>query len=188
VLRVVGGVAGGRRLVAPAGRDTRPTGERAREGLFSTLDALGGVAGRRVLDLYAGSGALGIEALSRGAAEVVLVERDARAADVIRRNLATVGLPGARLLRAAVSTVLAEAPEQPFDVVLADPPYATDVGPALDLLVTNDWLGPGALVAVERSSRDPALRWPAGVEGLRERRYGEATLWYGRRADGGETT
>src|SRR3984893_4174768 len=95
--RIVAGVAGGRRLSVPAGRSTRPTADRAREGLFATILALlGPLDGAPVVDLYAGSGAVGLEALSRGAADVLLVESDARAARVIRRNIDTVGLPGAR--------------------------------------------------------------------------------------------
>src|SRR5215471_3303153 len=98
--RIVAGVAGGRRLSVPAGRGTRPTADRAREGMFATVLAIRGpLEGAAVLDLYAGSGAVGLEALSRGASDVLLVEADGRAAEVIRRNIAAVGLPGARLLR-----------------------------------------------------------------------------------------
>jgi 16S rRNA (guanine966-N2)-methyltransferase len=126
--RIVAGVAGGRRLSVPAGRSTRPTADRAREGLFATILALRGpLGGARVLDLYAGSGAVGLEALSRGAADVLLVESDARAARVIRRNIDTVGLPGARVLTDKVERVLARGPggDPPRDVVFADPPYST---------------------------------------------------------------
>jgi 16S rRNA (guanine966-N2)-methyltransferase len=126
--RIVAGVAGGRRLSVPAGRSTRPTADRAREGLFATILALRGpLDGARVLDLYAGSGAVGLEALSRGAADVLLVESDARAARVIRRNIETVGLPGARVLADKVERVLARGPggDPPRDVVFADPPYST---------------------------------------------------------------
>lgn len=181
--RIVAGVAGGRRLRVPEGRGTRPTSDRAREGLFSSLEALyGPLAGARVLDLYAGSGAVGLEALSRGAGHVTLVESDGRAARVLRANAHAIGLPGAEVLAEPVERLVAVPPTAPYDVVFADPPYAVDVRPVLESLVTQGWLASGALLAVERSSRDAELVWPDGVEALRSRRYGEATLWYGRRS------
>jgi 16S rRNA (guanine966-N2)-methyltransferase len=183
VTRIVGGSASGRRLRVPAGRGTRPTSDRAREGMFSTIEALHGpLAGVRVLDLYAGSGALGLEALSRGAGHATLVESDGRAVRVLRANVTTLALPGADVRGEPVERVLQLPPTAPYDVVVADPPYTTDVGPVLALLVTNGWLAERAVVAVERSSRDPDLAWPEGIEPLRARRYGEATLWYGRRS------
>ena len=125
--RVIAGEAGGRRLAVPDGRDTRPTSDRAREGLFATISSmLGSLAGARVLDLYAGSGAVGLEALSRGAEHVLLVEHGARAARVIRENIEAIGLPGAVLVADRVERVLARGPDQGgrYDVVFADPPYA----------------------------------------------------------------
>ena len=125
--RIIAGAARGRRLTAPAGTRTRPTSDRAREGLFSTVTAVHGpLTGARVLDLYAGSGAAGLEALSRGAARALLVESDPVAARVIRANIAAVGLPGARLVTGRVAAVLAgrPGPGPGFDVVVADPPYA----------------------------------------------------------------
>src|SRR5579871_660391 len=133
--RVIAGAAGGRRLAVPRGTATRPTSDRAREGLFaSLLSELGELDGKRVLDLYAGSGAVGLEALSRGAAHVLLVESDARAVRVIRENIAAVGLPGAAVIAGRVERVLARGPDRPagpqdadiggYDVVFADPPYA----------------------------------------------------------------
>jgi 16S rRNA (guanine966-N2)-methyltransferase len=113
VARVIAGEAGGRRLAVPDGRDTRPTSDRAREGLFATVSSiLGPLAGSRVLDLYAGSGAVGLEALSRGAEHVLLVENGARAARVIRQNIDAIGLPGATVITDRVERVLARGPAQ----------------------------------------------------------------------------
>jgi 16S rRNA (guanine966-N2)-methyltransferase len=164
----------------------------------------GSLAGARVLDLFAGSGAVGLEALSRGAAEVLLVEADARAARVIRENIAALGLPGARLVTGKVEHVLARGPGEasqrvlgqptvaqpevsppevgPLDFVFADPPYAVSesvLALVLSALVNRGWLAPGALIAVERSTRSPEPNWPPGYETDRSRRYGEAVLWYG---------
>jgi len=183
--RIVAGVAGGRRLSVPAGRGTRPTADRAREGLFATVLAVRGpLDGARVLDLYAGSGAVGLEALSRGASDVLLVESDPRAARVIRRNIETVRLPGARLLADRVERVLARGPgaDPPRDLVFADPPYAAtdeEVRRVLAALRGHDWVAPGALVVVERATRSGPFDWPAGYTPERSRGYGEATLWYG---------
>jgi 16S rRNA (guanine966-N2)-methyltransferase len=188
--RIIAGLAGGRRLATVPGRSTRPTTDRAREGLFSTVTSIrGDLAGSAVLDLYAGSGAVGLEALSRGAADVILVEADARAAQVIRENIANVGLAGARLLTEKVQRVLARGPAgaSPRDLVFADPPYATgddELARMLGTLSGEGWLIPGALIVVERSSRSGPPAWPAGYESERSRRYGEATLWYGLAAGG----
>jgi 16S rRNA (guanine966-N2)-methyltransferase len=187
--RIIAGVAGGRRLATVAGRTTRPTSDRAREGLFATVTAVrGGLAGAAVLDLYAGSGAVGLEALSRGAADVLLVEADGRAGRVIRENIALVGMPGARLVGDKVERLLARGPEDgtpPRDFVFADPPYAVgddELSRILSALAGRGWLAPGALVAVERATRSGSPTWPAGYESDRSRRYGEATLWYGHAA------
>ena len=182
--RVIAGEAGGRRLAVPAGRDTRPTSDRAREGLFGTISSIAGpLDGARVLDLYAGSGAVGLEALSRGARHVLLVEQDARAARVIRENIEAIGLPGAVLAADRVERVLARGPDgDRYDVVFADPPYALPdaaVGRALALLAEGGWLAPGALVIVERATRSGPVSWPDGFVPDRARRYGEATFWYG---------
>ncbi|SNS06090.1 16S rRNA (guanine966-N2)-methyltransferase [Geodermatophilus pulveris] len=180
--RLVAGVAGGRRLrVPPSG--VRPTGDRAREGLFNTLSTLLDLEGATVLDLYAGSGALGLEALSRGAAQVVFVEHAPRVLPVLRANLDAVGLPGGRVVPGSVPTVVAGAPPARFDLVLADPPYATppaDVVGVLQALVSGEWLAEGAVVVVERPSREAPFAWPTPLRGLRDRRYGEAVLRYGR--------
>jgi 16S rRNA (guanine966-N2)-methyltransferase len=209
VARVIAGEAGGRRLAVPDGRDTRPTSDRAREGLFSTIvSMLGSLAGARVLDLYAGSGAVGLEALSRGAGHVLLVEHGARATRVIRENIEAIGLPGAVLAADRVERVLARGPapaggqdslapaggqDSPaggrYDVVFADPPYAladTAVSQVLSLLAGQGWLAPGALVIVERATRSGPLNWPDGFVPDRSRRYGEATFWYGLGPEGPE--
>jgi 16S rRNA (guanine966-N2)-methyltransferase len=182
--RVIAGSAGGRRLSVPAGRDTRPTSDRAREGLFGTVRALHGpLAGASLLDLYAGSGAVGLEALSRGAARVHLVEADPRALRAIRANVAALGLPGAEVIAGRVEAVLARGPAGgPFDVVFADPPYALPgeaVSAMLTTLADAGWLVPDALLAIERSTRSGPIQWPEGYAGDRSRRYGEATFWYG---------
>ncbi|HEY7483773.1 MAG TPA: 16S rRNA (guanine(966)-N(2))-methyltransferase RsmD [Streptosporangiaceae bacterium] len=182
--RVIAGVAGGRRLAVPSGRDTRPTSDRAREGLFATVHALlGSLDGLWVADLYAGSGAIGLEALSRGAAHALLVEAHPRAARVIRSNIDALGLPGAELVADRVERVLQSPPHRPYDLVFADPPYAmadADVAAMLGALREGGWLGAGALVVVERATRGGPLEWPAGYVADRDRRYGEGTLWYGR--------
>ncbi|MDW6059635.1 MAG: 16S rRNA (guanine(966)-N(2))-methyltransferase RsmD [Streptomyces sp.] len=186
--RVIAGAAGGRRLAVPPGNGTRPTSDRAREGLFSTWESLlGSLRGARVLDLYGGSGAVGLEALSRGAEHVLLVESDARAARTIRANIRALGLPGAELRTGRAEQAIAgPAPASgPYDVVFLDPPYAVADEELREILLTlagNRWLAPDALATVERSTRGGDFGWPAGFEGLRARRYGEGTLWYGRAA------
>jgi 16S rRNA (guanine966-N2)-methyltransferase len=184
VTRVIAGTAGGRRLATTVGRTTRPTSDRTREGLFATVEAIrGGLDDAAVLDLYAGSGAVGLEALSRGASDVLLVESDGRAAQVIRRNIAAVGLPGALLITDRVERVTGRPPDgAPRDFVFADPPYAVshdDLGRVLAALLANGWLASGALVALERSTRSGPPTWPRGYVQDRSRRYGDATLWYG---------
>jgi 16S rRNA (guanine966-N2)-methyltransferase len=182
VTRIISGHARGRRLrVPPSG--VRPTGDRAREGLFNSLGSLLELQGAAVLDLYAGSGALGLEALSRGAAQVVLVENGPRVLPVLRANVDAVGLPGARVVAGSVPTVVAGAPPARFDLVLADPPYAVPAAEVLGVLgalVAGEWLAPGAVVVVERSARDEPWEWPTPLAGIRDRRYGEALLRYGR--------
>ncbi|MEU1310426.1 16S rRNA (guanine(966)-N(2))-methyltransferase RsmD [Streptomyces cinnamoneus] len=185
--RVIAGTAGGRRLAVPPGTGTRPTSDRAREGLFSTwVSLLGTLDGARVLDLYGGSGAVGLEALSRGAAHVLLVEADARAVKVIRDNVRAIGMPGAEVRSGKAEQVVAGAPPAaPYDVVFLDPPYVVgddELSEILLTLRTRGWLADDALVTVERSTRGGEFRWPDGFDALRARRYGEGTLWYGRAA------
>jgi 16S rRNA (guanine966-N2)-methyltransferase len=182
--RVIAGEAGGRRLAVPGGLSTRPTSDRGREALFATVtSAVGSLAGTRVLDLYAGSGAVGLEALSRGAVHVLMVESAARAVQVIRANIAAVGLPGAQVAADRVERVLARPPAEPYDIVFADPPYAladAAVTRMLSQLLAGGWLAPDALVIVERATRSGPVDWPAGYQPGEARRYGDATFWYGR--------
>lgn len=185
--RVIAGAAGGRRLAVPPGQSTRPTSDRAREGLFGTvLSELGTLDGRHVLDLYAGSGAVGLEALSRGAESVTLVESDTRAAGVIKANVKTVALPGARVITSRAEKFLSgpapETPQERFGLVFADPPYAVTAGAIariLTLLSEGGWLAAEALIVVERATRSGELEWPPGYAPGKSRRYGEATFWYG---------
>jgi len=189
VTRIVGGVAGGRRIAVPAGSGTRPTADRVREALFSSLEAeFAGFHGLAVLDLYAGSGAIGLEALSRGAERVVLVEADRKAADVITANVKAVGLPGATVLVRPVEKVASgDNSGKPFDLVFADPPYQLETLELQEILVAlagNGWLADDAVAVVERGKREP-WEWPEGFAALRDRKYGEARLWYGHRHDQG---
>lgn len=182
-MRIVAGSAGGRRFAVPAGTATRPTSERAREAMFSTLNSLLDLTGVNVLDLYAGSGALGLEALSRGAATATFVESDRSAARLITANAESLGLRGASLRAEPAQVFATRGGAGPaYDLVFADPPYdtpAADLGAVLAALTGR--IAPGAVVVVERSSRDPQWRWPQPIEGLRVRRYGAGALWYGRR-------
>ncbi|MEU8900843.1 16S rRNA (guanine(966)-N(2))-methyltransferase RsmD [Nocardia sp. NPDC048505] len=176
--RIVAGTAGGRRLrVPPAG--TRPTSDRVREALFSAIDARLDLEGVRVLDLYAGSGALGLEALSRGAAHALLIESDRKAAAVIRGNITDLALPGAELRQGSVATILQAGGKADYDLVFSDPPYDLDtptVTTDLHHLATHHWLAPGALIIVERSIRSPEIPWPPGYSVAKPRKYGETRL------------
>ena len=187
--RIVAGSRKGRRLQTPTGALTRPTTDRVREALFSALaswagtaaeppsDALGGLA---VLDLYAGSGAIGLEAASRGAAPVLLVESDARTAALARRNVDALELRvGVRAT--TVETLARSAPDRAYDVAFVDPPYAL-ASDRLDAvvadLVAHGWLVPDGLLVLERSSRSTAPTWPAGVLETWDRSYGETVLHF----------
>ncbi|CAN5500375.1 16S rRNA (guanine(966)-N(2))-methyltransferase RsmD [soil metagenome] len=178
--RIIGGSAKGRRLQTPAGDATRPTTDRVREALFSSIEAwCGSWHGLRVLDLYAGSGAVGLEAMSRGAAAVTLVEADRRTAALVSGNARTIGF-AADVRAASVRTTLAAPPSEPYDVVFSDPPYPLPEDElAEDLAQLQQWLAPDALVVVERSRRSPEPTWPPLISGRRSKRYGETTLWYG---------
>ncbi|PUA80748.1 16S rRNA (guanine(966)-N(2))-methyltransferase RsmD [Nocardioides currus] len=189
--RIIGGAAGGRRLVTPRGVATRPTSDRVREALFSAVEAwCGSLDGLRFLDLYAGSGAVGLEAWSRGAGVVTFVEHDRRTAALIARNAEALGAARTNVNPAAVATALRKTPTAPYDIAFLDPPYPlpdADVTGALAALVAHEWLVPGALVVVERSVRGPELVWPAGLEGERSKKYGETVLWYGHAAPSATT-
>jgi 16S rRNA (guanine966-N2)-methyltransferase len=179
--RIIAGSAGGRRLTTPPGDGTRPTSDRVREALFSALESWFGTwEGVHVLDLYAGSGAVGLEAASRGAASVVLVEHDRRTAGVAAGNARTLGLRDVEVVAAATRTALSRPPARPVDLVFSDPPYPVEdevVDADLAALVEHGWLAEGAVVVVERSRRSREPRWPDGFGRGRRRKYGETTLW-----------
>ena len=178
VTRIIGGVAGGRRIAVPP-RGTRPTTDRVRESLFNIVTARRDLNEMAVLDLYAGSGALGLEALSRGAASALFVESDRRAAAVLERNVATLDLPGATLQCGPVTAVLAAGTAAPVDLVLADPPYdveTADVHAVLAALTTHGWAHEGTLVVVERAAGSTPLTWRAGWHPWRQRIYGDTRL------------
>ncbi|MEN0022823.1 MAG: 16S rRNA (guanine(966)-N(2))-methyltransferase RsmD [Microbacterium sp.] len=180
--RIIAGAARGARLDVP-GSGTRPTSDRVRESLFGALESADALSGARVLDLYAGSGALGLESSSRGAASVDLVEHGRAAAGIIRRNAGIVakagGLSPARVHQSSVRAFLQRA-TGPFDLVFTDPPY--DLGDEAmngDLLALAPLLAPEALVVIERARRStPPDLSAAGLELLREKTYGDTTLWW----------
>jgi 16S rRNA (guanine966-N2)-methyltransferase len=183
VTRIISGTAGGRSLRTPPGSGTRPTSDRVREALFSRLEHRGLLDDTRVLDLYAGSGALGLEAASRGAGFVLLVEQDKRAAKVIDANIRVVARPGVRLVTDSVERALRAGPPSGIrmDLVLIDPPYLLSeeaLAAVLTQLVEGHWLAADAFVVVERSSRSPQPTWPAGLELSGEKRYGETAMWF----------
>lgn len=184
--RIIGGVAGGRRLATPRGAQTRPTSDRVREALFSAIEAwCGSLQGLRFLDLYAGSGAVGLEAWSRGAGIVTLVEQERKTSALVAANAREIGFAKANVVTAAVATTLSRSPAAPYDVVFLDPPYPLpddDVAGNLHALAANGWLVPDALVVVERSTRSPEPVWPEDFADTRSRSYGETTLWYGHAA------
>ncbi|MGN7781103.1 16S rRNA (guanine(966)-N(2))-methyltransferase RsmD [Mycolicibacterium sp. 22603] len=178
--RIIAGVFGGRRISVPAS-GTRPTTDRVRESLFSVLTARLDFDGIGVLDLYAGSGALGLEALSRGASSALFVESDRRAAAVIEANIDTLGARGAAVRRAPVDKVV-QSSGRPVDLVFADPPYevsTTAVEKVLSALHTNGWVRAGALAVIERPTGAAALTWPTGWEADDARRYGDTRLEFG---------
>jgi 16S rRNA (guanine966-N2)-methyltransferase len=176
VTRIIAGTHRGRRLRVPSGTGTRPTSDRAREGLFSSLLSLTELEGADVLDLYAGSGALGLEAVSRGARAATFVEEDPLALQALRDNVATTGL-AATVVDADVSRFLQQPPTA-YRLVVADPPYAAE----LDVRAVLPWLEPDGVLVLERPTRGPAPVAPDGLSEERSRAYGEATLWYFRRS------
>jgi 16S rRNA (guanine966-N2)-methyltransferase len=177
VTRIVAGQAGGRTLRVPP-RVTRPTSERVREALFNALDVAGELDGVRVLDLFAGSGALGLEALSRGARDAVFVEADRRAVEILRGNVRAVGL-GGTVRHAKAETLVAEPGGEPFDLVLADPPYnlaENRIAMLLTGLAGGGWIAEGGLLVLERALRDGDPEWPVAYTPLRTKRYGDTAL------------
>jgi 16S rRNA (guanine966-N2)-methyltransferase len=182
VTRIVGGTLGGRRLVTPPGAGTRPTAEKVRAALANSLQATGGLDGARVLDLYAGSGALGLELLSRGASTAVFVEKDRAALTALRSNAALV-TQGVAVVAADVLSYLGTAGIGPYDVVLADPPYdlaQDDLLAVLGRLTRAGALAAHADVIVERGVKAGEPAWPDPLTGVRVRRYGDTLLCYGR--------
>lgn len=179
--RIIAGRYGGRRIQTPPGDGTRPTSDRVREAMFSSIQSeLGGFDDElRVLDLFAGSGALGLEALSRGAGSAVFVESNARAASVIKRNIRDLGA-NAVVDRMKAERYVDSTPDA-FGLLFLDPPYALPTDEVASLVASlKAWRAEAdALFVVERSSRDP-FTWPEGVEGLRDKAYGETRVWYGR--------
>jgi 16S rRNA (guanine966-N2)-methyltransferase len=162
-----------------AGRGTRPTTDRVRESLFNVLAARLDLAGLAVLDLYAGSGALGLEALSRGAASALFVESDAKAASVITQNIASLQVRGASVRRGAVAAVLAAGATGPVDLVFADPPYEVDnseVEAIPAALADHGWVAQDAVMVIERPTATAPIRWPPGWQVWSARRYGDTRL------------
>ena len=174
--RIIAGEARGRTIKVPEA-GTRPTSDRAREGLFSSLNVRWGFIDSRVLDLFAGSGALGLEAASRGAEEVVLVENNAAAVKVIRHNIEVVKHPRVEVREMNASSYLATAPRGYFDMVLADPPYSFDDVDGL-LAAIEPVLDDAAIVVIERHVDSPQTQWPQGFEPtgqkLKKRTFGIA--------------
>jgi 16S rRNA (guanine966-N2)-methyltransferase len=205
VTRIVAGVLGGRTIAVP-GKGTRPTSDRVREAIFSRLEHLGVLDGARVLDLYAGSGALGLEAASRGAGSVTLVDSARPAADVARRNVAELGLAGVRVATETAerfAASLAGAGSRPgsgavpraasgttaaLDLVFLDPPYDLDedaLATVLTHLAAPGVLADGAVVVVERSIRTPEPAWPAGLAAFARKDYGDTAVYYAEPTDTG---
>lgn len=187
VSRIIAGLRGGHRLVMPAHQRTRPTSDRVREAAFSLIASWAGTGGEPAatmldrfsfLDLFGGSGAVALEAASRGASPVTCVERDRATASLARRNADAVGLDVV-VVAGRVEAFLSEQAAQPYDVVWLDPPYdlAPDaVDAVLDLVVRRGWLAGDGLVVVERATRDAPPQWPADLCTTWSRRYGETTL------------
>jgi 16S rRNA (guanine966-N2)-methyltransferase len=174
-MRIIAGEWRGRPLVAPSGLATRPTSDRAREGLFSMLASrIGSFEGLAVADLFAGSGALGLEALSRGAARCLFVDKDPAALAAVKRNVATLGAAGRAEIRAQAAEH-APPPPAPCDLVLMDPPYRSGrAAQAIAHIANERWLGPGAWLSVELAGEEIAL--PDGLSLEAERRFGKATV------------
>lgn len=188
VTRIIAGAAGSLSIAVP-GVGTRPTGDRVREAIFSALDARGAIRGSSVVDLYAGSGALGLEMASRGAGQVALVEKSPRAGAICRRNAATVSraLSGETRVDVAIQAVesFLSSGAETFDVAFLDPPYDLDESSlARDLELLAPRLADDAIVLVERGSRSPPPRWPDGIELERRKDYGDTTLWWARQVTG----
>ena len=182
-MRIVAGRFRGRPLAGPSTDDIRPTSDRLREAIFNVLAHAydGAIEGARVIDLFAGTGALGLEAMSRGAAYALFVDDGAAARGLIRQNVETLGLGGAtRLFRRDATRMGPAAPNEPFDLVFCDPPYGRDLAePALASCAEGRWLKPDALVIVEENA-SATLNWPTGFKDLERRTYGDTQVAFGR--------
>ncbi|MGI8700763.1 MAG: 16S rRNA (guanine(966)-N(2))-methyltransferase RsmD [Nocardioidaceae bacterium] len=182
--RIIGGAARGRTLRTPSGGATRPTADRVREALFSSLEStFGALSGVCFLDVFAGSGSVGLEAASRGASWVTLVERDRSVAAGIAANARTLGFTGLEVTAMSAAALSRTPSARSFDVAFLDPPYdvaSETLTPILTGLGELGWLSPGAVVVLERSRHSGGWQWPDGFEAGRDRRYGDTVLWYGR--------
>ncbi len=187
--RIIAGTRGGRRIAVPPHSRTRPTTDRVREAAFSLIADFFGrggdpgatqLAGISFCDLYAGSGAVGLEAASRGANPVLLVERDPQTAGLARRNVTAIDLR-VQVLAGNVESVVDSTPASPFRIVWLDPPYevpTAKVSAVVASLVEHGWLEPDPLVVVERAGRSEPIGWPEALPVTWSRRYGETTLYF----------
>lgn len=188
-MRLIAGTLGGRRISAPKGTATRPTSDRVREAVFSALQTLDAFDDARVLDAFAGSGALGLEAISRGAACVTFVESSAPAASVVRSNIHTLGVEAVSTLVSGDAVALASRsalPGAPFSLLFLDPPYKLDkfkVRRLIESLMESGDLAAGALVVWEHASGN-AVEWPERIYPVREKRYGDTTVSIARYDEG----
>lgn len=183
--RIIAGALGGRPVPGPPGRGTRPTSDRVREALFSRLEGWGALEGARVLDLFAGTGALSFESISRGADRAVMVEKHAPTARALRSTAAALGIADRCHVHAGkalhqVTTLLEEPSIEPFTLAFLDPPYDVTIEALEELLVTmRPVLADDALAVIERSSRTRPLQWPDGWADDGTKKYGETVLQYG---------
>lgn len=184
-MRIIAGLAKGRNLISPIGA-TRPTSDRAREALFSTLDSeFGSMNDLNFLDLYCGSGAVGAEALSRGAAIVYSVDNDEKATSVTRKNFELLenltGIGTFNVITSSVGKFLEKGADLSFDVVFVDPPYDlpnNEIEKTMSALLRNGFLKPASVIAIERDVKSRPLAWPEGLREVKQRKYGAAVIIY----------
>jgi 16S rRNA (guanine966-N2)-methyltransferase len=184
-MRVIAGIAKGRNLISPMGA-TRPTSDRAREALFSSLESeFGSLNNLSLLDLYCGSGAVGVEALSRGASIVIGIDNEEKATNVARQNFQLIeklsGIGTYSVFTMSVGKYLDKPADIPFDIIFVDPPYElpnNEIEKNLSALVSNKYLKASSVIAVERDSKSRPLVWPTGLAEVKIRKYGAATIYY----------
>lgn len=184
-MRIIAGLGKGRNLYSPIG-NTRPTSDRAREALFSTLESeFGSINDLAFLDLYCGSGAVGAEALSRGAAVVYAVDNDEKATGVARQNLELLsnltGVGTYSVNTSSAGKFLEKGADLKFDVVFVDPPYElpnNEIEKIMESLLRNGFLKPSSVIAIERDSKSKPINWPTGLHEVKVRKYGAATIFY----------